>query len=169
LTRLLADNFDLTEVPTVAANWQLWRCTLGGREVELQLWDTAGQEKFRAIAPLYYRNSAAAVLLYDITNFPSFENLPSWVSAYVSVVPGGHVIIVGNKSDLDEARVVSHEAGLRWAKAEGCLHYETSAKTGENVNALFAAVAEVIALEKSELPDITGQVPAERSDMPACC
>jgi small GTP-binding protein len=148
LNRLLESRFDPSESPTVGANWQLWRHEMRGKHLELQIWDTAGQEKFRALGPLYYRDSVAAILVYDITNLPSFENLPSWISAYSGAASGGSIIIAGNKADSNPKRTVSHEVALRWAQKQGYPLYETSAKTGENISELFAAVSEAIIYAK---------------------
>ena len=110
--------------------------------VRLQLWDTAGQERFRSLIPSYINDSQVAVVCYDITSRPTFENVKSWVEQ-ARQIRGDQVtiIIVGNKIDLAEKRQVSTEDGQALADELGTTFTETSAKVGINVKQLFKDLA----------------------------
>lgn len=119
-----------------------------GRRVKLQLWDTAGQERFRSITTSYYRNSVGVMLVYDISNRQSFENLQEWLLEAQENVIYPHsttYMVVGHKSDLSEdTREVFKEEGERFAQAYGMRFIETSAKACTNVEAAFSVMAKEI-------------------------
>lgn len=118
---------------------------LEDRTVRLQLWDTAGQERFRSLIPSYIRDSSVAVVVYDITSRPSFVNTDKWVED-VRAERGNDVIIVlvGNKTDLNDKRQVTTEEGEKKAKDFGVIFIETSAKAGHNVKPLFRRIAQAL-------------------------
>ena len=112
----------------------------------IQIWDTAGQENFKSITRSYYKNSACALIVYDISNRISFENLASWIDDCKNSSPKTVVmVLVGNKCDLEKNREISEEEGRDFAEKNGMLFFETSAKTGQNVENVFQKSAEVIA------------------------
>lgn len=115
---------------------------LEDRTVRLQLWDTAGQERFRSLIPSYIRDSSVAVVVYDVTNRQSFINTQKWIDD-VRAERGEAVIIVlvGNKTDLNDKRQVSVEEGEKKAKEHNTIFIETSAKAGQNVKSLFRKIA----------------------------
>lgn len=118
---------------------------LEDRTVRLQLWDTAGQERFRSLIPSYIRDSSVAVVVYDITNRTSFMNTSKWVDD-VRGERGNDVIIVlvGNKTDLNDKRQVTTEEGEKKAKEFKVMFIETSAKAGHNVKTLFRKIAQAL-------------------------
>jgi small GTP-binding protein len=118
---------------------------LEDRTVRLQLWDTAGQERFRSLIPSYIRDSSVAVVVYDITNKKTFENTRKWVDD-VRGERGNDVIIVlvGNKTDLNDKREVTTAQGEEEAKKNNLMFIETSAKVGHNVKALFKRIAQAL-------------------------
>jgi len=112
---------------------------------QLQLWDTAGQESFRSITRSYYRGSAVAIIVYDITNRVSFTQINTWIKDVKETSKDTHVIvIVGNKCDLSHKREVSTLEGKKFASKHGFLFFETSAKTGVNIDKLFETSANMI-------------------------
>ncbi|TNJ26807.1 Rab2b [Giardia muris] len=127
--------------------------TEGGEErmVKLQIWDTAGQEQFRAITRSYYRGAAGVLLVYDVTNRESFDALTQWLtdlstSTGVDMKTNASMVValVGNKADLHEKRQVTTEEAETFAKEHHLLFTETSAKQDENVTQCFDTLAREI-------------------------
>ncbi|WWC65314.1 uncharacterized protein I303_107931 [Kwoniella dejecticola CBS 10117] len=142
ITRFMYDTFDNTYQATIGIDFLSKTMYLEDRTVRLQLWDTAGQERFRSLIPSYIRDSSVAVIVYDITNRTSFLNTTKWVDD-VRNERGQDVIIVlvGNKTDLNDKRQVTPEELDSRAKELGVMSIETSAKAGYNVKALFKKIA----------------------------
>ncbi|KAL1131592.1 hypothetical protein AAG570_011206 [Ranatra chinensis] len=122
-----------------------------GTRIKLQLWDTAGQERFRSITKSYYRNSVGALLVYDICNRTSFNNIPLWMNeAKRHIEPHRPVFaLVGCKLDLVRGggaaqREVPEEEVVAFAQRHGIFHIETSAKTGHNVEQAFTAITQEV-------------------------
>ena len=118
---------------------------VSGQQVKLQIWDTAGQEKFRSITRSYYRGAVGALLVYDITRRETFEHLTAWLEdcrKYSSQATT--IMLIGNKADLEHSRVVSTEEGKAFAEKNGIFFYETSSKTAQNVDEAFINVAKEI-------------------------
>lgn len=133
--------------PTVGVDFfaRLIQVTDGTR-IKLQLWDTAGQERFRSITKSYFRNSVGVLVVFDICNRKSFENVPTWMlEAKTHIEPHQAVfILVGCKSDLTEQREVSFEEANTFADFNEMAFVETSAKTGEKVEETFRIVGQEI-------------------------
>ncbi|KAK8854287.1 Ras- protein Rab-4A [Tritrichomonas musculus] len=106
------------------------------QRIELQLWDTAGQELFRAVTRGYYRGSIGAFIVYDITNRDSYDDVPRWLTDVKSSDRDIVCVLIGNKSDLsNEKREVPKEVAQKFADDHKMAFFETSAKTGENIEA----------------------------------
>tara|TARA_B110000211_G_C13896330_1_gene471880 strand:- start:137 stop:760 length:624 start_codon:yes stop_codon:yes gene_type:complete len=120
---------------------------VGDSYIKIQIWDTAGQEDFRAITRAYYREACAALLVYDATNRQSFTEIKTWLDAVRNNSTNDHIVmtLVGNKSDLcgrhTGSRRVKSAEGEKFADNHGMLHIETSAKTGANVTEAFSRTA----------------------------
>lgn len=124
-----------------------------GSSLKLHLWDTGGEERFRAMAPLYYRDANAAVLVYDVSNKQSFDSIKYWLNELDSKVKQDGLVLAlaGNKSDLPESkRQVNTLNAKSFAENNKMIFTETSAKTGEGVNALFQMLSEEIAKKISK-------------------
>ncbi|XP_018565852.1 ras-related protein Rab6-like [Anoplophora glabripennis] len=145
ITRFMYDSFDTTYQATVGIDFLSKTVYLKDRTVRLQLWDTAGQERFRSLIPSYIRDSSVAVVVYDITNFKSFEQTERWIEE-VRKERGTNVIIilVGNKVDLEDIRQVSVEVAERKSKELNTLFIETSAKVGYNIKQLFRRIGDAL-------------------------
>jgi small GTP-binding protein len=143
VSRASTGSFTATERPTVGAqSVDLPFRRADGEVVNLKIWDTAGQEKYRTLVPMYFRGAGAAVVVFDLTERSSFESLEEWVKQLRQSSKDSELAIVGNKADLD-GRVVSWEEGQAGATALGANFYlETSAVTGQNVMEIFRQFVE---------------------------
>ena len=123
---------------------------IGDNTYRIQIWDTAGQENFRSITRSYYKNTACAIIVYEISNKKSFENISSWIEECKNTAPKSILmVLVGNKCDLDN-REVTEEEGREFAEKNGMLFFETSALTGKNVEEVFKQATANIALNIKE-------------------
>uniref|UniRef100_A0A8C4H4P4 small monomeric GTPase n=1 Tax=Dicentrarchus labrax TaxID=13489 RepID=A0A8C4H4P4_DICLA len=110
--------------------------------IDFRIWDTAGQERFRSVTHAYYRDAHALLLLYDVTNKSSFDNIQAWLTEIHEYAQQDVVLmLLGNKADATHERVVKREDGERLAKEFGVPFMETSARSGLNVELAFTAVA----------------------------
>ena len=118
---------------------------INDKNIKLQIWDTAGQESFKSITRSYYRGAAGALLVYDITRKETFNHLTRWLEEVrQNGNPDIMVMLIGNKADLDSRRQVSTEEGERFAKENGLIFLETSAKTAFNVEQAFLQTSQMI-------------------------
>ena len=116
-----------------------------GHKIKAQIWDTAGQEKYKAITSAYYKGSKGALVIYDITQKETFANIEKWVNDLkCKGDPKITIIIIGNKNDLEEKRQISKEQGEEKAKSFGCAFLETSAFSGDNIEKAFEMMVKEI-------------------------
>ncbi|KAK0646307.1 ras family-domain-containing protein [Cercophora newfieldiana] len=160
--RFVNNDFQENKEPTIGAAFLTQKCNLPQRTIKFEIWDTAGQERFASLAPMYYRNAQAALVVYDLTKPTSLIKAKHWVAELQrQASPGIVIALVGNKLDLtsdnagtngegeaaggdEDARKVSTEEAKTYAEEEGLLFFETSAKTGYNVTEVFTAIANAI-------------------------
>ena len=100
-----------------------------GKQIKLQIWDSAGQEKFRSLIPNYIRGAALVFLVYDVTNKNSFDSLTNWLK-FINNIENTNIVIVGNKIDLESKRVIGNEEGKKFAEENHMELFEVSAKEG---------------------------------------
>ena len=104
----------------------------------MQIWDTAGQERFKNITASYYRGGNGVLVVYDITDRDSFDNLNSWlIEIEKNANKNVYKLLIGNKSDLEEKRKVTYQEGKDFATSNGMQFMETSAKTASKVQEAF--------------------------------
>ncbi|XP_022091868.1 ras-related protein Rab-3B-like isoform X2 [Acanthaster planci] len=148
LVAQLADNIFMTNYDvTVGIDFNIARFHLpDGRPVRLQVWDTAGQEKYRAITSSYYRKAMGVVLVYDVTRRESLDNILNIWRKEVEQYAESDVVLmlVGNKMDLDDYRTITTRVGAKVAEQLGAIFFEVSAKENLNIHLAFQAFAEVI-------------------------
>lgn len=123
-----------------------------GRIVKLQIWDTAGQERYKTIATSYYKGAHGIIIVYDITNRASFEEVRNWLdevdrSGSETVVK----LLIGNKSDLEEKREVQTEEGRELANTLGINFVETSAKAAVNIDKSFNTLVQDMLLNSAPI------------------
>lgn len=112
-----------------------------GKTIKAQIWDTAGQERYRAITSAYYRGAVGALLVYDITKRPTFDNVQRWLRELRANADSNIVVLMaGNKSDLDHLRAVTAEDGQSLAEKEGLSFLETSALEAVNIEKAFQTI-----------------------------
>ncbi|XP_060599667.1 ras-related protein Rab-37-like isoform X2 [Ruditapes philippinarum] len=140
-------------ISTVGIDFRNKVVEVDGTKVKLQIWDTAGQERFRSVTHAYYRDANALLLLYDVTNKSSFDNIRAWLTEINEYAQEDVVImLLGNKSDMASERIIKTEDGEKLAKDHGVAFMETSAKTGMNVDLAFMAIARDLKMKKTRHP-----------------
>ena len=144
-SRYCKNSFNEHHINTIGGAYQQQKVVLGnGSMVKLHIWDTSGQERFRAMTNLYYRDAQVAILTYDITNESSFSSIEFWIQELKYKVENENMILclVGNKCDVNlNERKVTSQKGKNFAQDNNMIFFETSAKTGEGVKDLFVTIA----------------------------
>eukprot|EP01114_Cavostelium_apophysatum_P021261 TRINITY_DN736_c0_g1_i1.p1 TRINITY_DN736_c0_g1~~TRINITY_DN736_c0_g1_i1.p1 ORF type:complete len:205 (+),score=47.51 TRINITY_DN736_c0_g1_i1:157-771(+) len=142
LLRFADDVYSETYISTIGVDFKIRTIEIGGKTVKLQIWDTAGQEKFRTITSTYYRGAHGIAIVYDVTDSTSFNHLTMWLQEIErSAKDSVSKIIIGNKSDMTTKRVVETSAGKEFADKLGVPFLETSAKNATNVEQAFITMA----------------------------
>ena len=150
ITQFIENKFNQTYMTTSGMDLKTSSIVVKNKKIRVQLWDTAGQEKYRAITKNLFLKVQGALVVYDITNDNSFTNLKTWVKSIKEECGKSmQMIIVGNKCDLDDQRVIEKEKALEYAEEEKVEYIETSSKTGENVQKAISQLCEKV-LEKCE-------------------
>ncbi|MEM1885792.1 MAG: GTP-binding protein, partial [Candidatus Jordarchaeales archaeon] len=150
ILRLTRNVFPTSYRPTLGADFASYKIELDNKIVTLQLWDLGGQPSFAHLRSFFYTEAKGGVIVFDLTNVKSFENVEKWYDELTSVCGKVPVILVGNKHDLvNERRVPRYEAE-RVARKIGALYFETSAKTRYMVDQAFTAIARLVLGIKEE-------------------
>ncbi|KAI8341055.1 ras family-domain-containing protein [Chlamydoabsidia padenii] len=142
LLRFSDDSFTPSFITTIGIDFKIRTIELDGKRIKLQIWDTAGQERFRTITTAYYRGAMGILLVYDVTDERSFGNVRNWFSNIEQHANEGvNKILIGNKCDMEEKRVVTKEQGETLANELGIQFMETSAKANIGVEEAFFDLA----------------------------
>lgn len=140
--RFIYDSFDESYQATIGIDFMSQKMYVEDKIIILNLWDTAGQERFKSLIPSYIKDSAVAIVCYDISNKKSFENVEKWIEDARALRDDDVLLILaGNKADLADRRQVTEEEGQEYADKKNLLFFETSAKTGSNIKTLFNELA----------------------------
>jgi small GTP-binding protein len=150
--------------PTIGVEFKSWSVRTDTETIKLQIWDTAGQERFRSVSKAYFRNALGAILVFDLTSKTSFDELAVWVNDLNTLCsPHAYIILVGNKTDREDERIVTEGEAKETAKRYGLEYIETSAKTGDNVAEAFvrlgSGILRQIKVGKISGPKINEQKP----------
>jgi len=144
LVRFADDTFSHSFISTIGIDFKVRTMKVDDKVVKLQLYDTAGQERFRTITTAYYRGSHGILLVYDVTDERSFQNVRSWISSMPPIADTACKLIIGNKCDMEDKRAVSTEMGQQFAKELGLSFVETSAKANTNIELAFYTIVKEI-------------------------
>jgi small GTP-binding protein len=134
INRIIDNPFNDTYEVSIGIDFMSKNIRFRGQNIKIQIWDSAGQEKYKGLIPSYIRNSSIVFIVYDVSNRSSFDNVKNWIQ-FVKDIEKTTMILCGNKIDLD--RDVNTNEGEEIAKSEGILFFECSAKTNENIKNMF--------------------------------
>ena len=153
--------FQDIHMSTIGLDYRLKSMTLkSGKKIKLQIWDTAGQDRYRSITKNYYKGANGIILIYDITNVETYNNVENWISQIKEESsPNVIIYIVGNKIDMENERKVTTEEGKKIADDYKLPFIETSAKSDININETFEDLVERIDVVYSQLETAPGVVP----------
>jgi small GTP-binding protein len=145
LTRFTENFFSQHTIMTVGIDYKTKKITVDGCEIKLQIWDTAGQERYRSITQNFYKNTMGVIVVFDLTDEASFENVRNWLRQ-IKTHAGENVckILVGNKCDMPEARAVARERIDEFAKEIDIEYFEASAKNNENIAEAFTCISKTV-------------------------
>ena len=142
--------FPEMHIATIGVEFKEKSFMLNNRKITLQIWDTSGQERFRSLTQNFYRNADGILFVFDVTNKDSFDHIKNWLMDSQEVNLDAKKILIGNKIDLLEQRVITKEKMEQFGEKKDMKSYETSAKTGENVDKIFTEITELILANTSE-------------------
>jgi len=138
LNRFVNETFDENYQATIGLDFHSKNITIHDQDVRLIIYDTAGQEKFRSLIPMYIREAQIILFIYDISDKDSFDSIPKWIQQVNDVINKEVVfVLIGNKIDLESNRKVTFEEGKKLAEKSNYIFQEVSAKTGQNFENLF--------------------------------
>lgn len=174
LKRLVEDTFSEESQSTIGVEFDSTMLNIDGKKVKLQIWDTAGQERFRSISKAYYRNAVGVILVFDLTERKTFDDLSNWLNDIHTLCDPNCVIqLIGNKSDLEENRAISLAEADAFAQRNQMHYMETSAKSGASISEAFTRVASQIMSKGLKASngsfDKTPLMPESNAQKSGCC
>lgn len=150
LLRFADDTYTPDYISTIGVDFKIRTIELDGKTIKLQIWDTAGQERFRTITSSYYRGAHGIIIVYDVTEQESFNNVKQWLQEIDRYATGGVMkLLVGNKSDLIDKKVVEYSIAKEFADSLDIPFLETSALNSTNVEQSFFTMLRQIKLQMS--------------------
>lgn len=160
LLRFADDTYTESYISTIGVDFKIRTIELDGKTIKLQIWDTAGQERFRTITSSYYRGAHGIIVVYDVTDQESFNNVKQWLQE-IDRYASEHVnkLLVGNKCDLTGKKIVDYTTAKEYADQLGIPFLETSAKNATNVEQAFMTMA-------AEIKNRMGPTPSPADSKP---
>ena len=145
IKRFCKNEFTTSFIATIGLDFETKYIKINKRIINMQIWDTAGQERYKVLAKNYYNQSDGFIIVYDITDIKTFNSVANWIEQ-IKEIANDNVksILIGNKSDLENSRVISTEEGKELAKKYNIDFYETSAQKGNNIDIVFDSLAKKI-------------------------
>lgn len=169
INRYIKDEFTNTQ-PSIGACHSKKKIQLSeSEEYDIEIWDTAGQEKFKSIVPMYYKGSKGILVVFDLCNRESFEGAQKWVEELKNQNNNAILALVGNKCDMEEKRKVSQDSAKTFAKNNNMIYYEVSAKSNTNINALFNKLVELIPKNQNQNEDRRKLEDVKTVQQKGCC
>ncbi|KAI6660290.1 Ras-related protein rab-10 [Oopsacas minuta] len=171
LFRFSDDAFNTTFISTIGIDFKIKTIELDGKKIKLQIWDTAGQERFHTITTSYYRGAMGIILVYDITQQKSFDNIAKWLhNIETHASPDVEKTLIANKCDMETKRVISKDQGQRIADEYTIRFFETSAKSNINIDQTFETLARAI-LQKTpqKEPEQSVELVLNKKEKSGCC
>ncbi|CAH1393544.1 unnamed protein product [Nezara viridula] len=156
LLRFADNTFTGNYITTIGVDFKIRTIELNGERVKLQIWDTAGQERFRTITSTYYRGTHGVIVVYDVTSGESFANVKRWLHEIEQNCEVVNRVLVGNKNDAPDSKVVLTEDAQRFADQMSIQLFETSAKENVNVEEMFLAITKQVLRSKKERKERQG-------------
>ncbi|KAK6184359.1 ras-related protein Rab-35 [Patella vulgata] len=150
LLRFADNTFSGTYITTIGVDFKIRTVDVSGEKVKLQIWDTAGQERFRTITSTYYRGTHGVIVVYDVSSGESFANVKRWLHEIDQNCDVVNRILVGNKDDDPDRKVVLTHDAQRFADQMSIQLFETSAKENKNVEEMFLAITKIVLQSKKE-------------------
>ena len=167
--RFIRSSFERQQKGTIGAVFHTYEQIINGRTVVMQIWDTAGQEKYRSLGPIYYRNAAAGIAVFDVTSKESLPNLEQWIHEFKRNTENPLIYIAGNKIDIKESTVITNDEAKEFAEKNGGKLFFTSAKTGENVKEMFQGVFDDLAAAGKIVTEKTMPQENAGTESKSCC
>ncbi|XP_015769261.1 PREDICTED: ras-related protein Rab-35-like [Acropora digitifera] len=150
LLRFADNTFSGNYITTIGVDFKIRKINVDGEMVKLQIWDTAGQERFRTITSTYYRGTHGVIVVYDVTSADTFVNVKRWLHEIDQNCDDVLRILVGNKDDDPERKVVERDDAKKFAEQMGIQVFETSAKDNKNVEEVFNTITQMVLRQKKD-------------------
>lgn len=142
--RYVAGEFNRSYSVTIGADFASREVDMGSETIRLVIWDLAGQQRFHVVREGFYRGAKVVILVFDITYAVSWNDLVLWEQEVTQRAPDAQVVVVGNKTDLQNKRVIPYDMAYQWAQKRRYGYVETSCATGAGVDDLFVGVAHLV-------------------------
>ena len=150
LLKFIDGEFSESHIATIGVEFKEKIVNVMNHDIKLQIWDTSGQERFRSITQNFYRNADGIMLVFDITNRTTYSHIRDWLNEIQSIDKNIKIILIGNKIDRENERKIDKKTVEEFAQNKNLPYYETSAKTGHNVNEIYKGIAELLLANKTD-------------------
>jgi Ras-related protein Rab-1A len=169
LLKYINNTYNESYISTIGVDFKTKTFSKNNKTIKFQIWDTAGQERFRTIVASYYRGAHYCIIMFDIGNMESFDNVTKWLQEYNSLSNNKNFLLVGTKSDLKN--VVSDEVISQFVKEHDIKYFKTSSKNGDNIHEVFNYIADELlsGKQKQLLTNIHIASNIKNSQKKTCC
>ena len=144
LLKYISNKFDESSISTMGVDYKDKIIDYNKFKIRLQIWDTSGEEKFRTITKNFYRNADGLLVVFDLTKKESFSHVQSWINEAEENNDKLKIILIGNKLDLKDGRIVTIDVAKKFAEKNNLKYIETSAKDGTNINESFQTIIDLL-------------------------